>query len=318
MGGSRVRVQIRIKRDIQFIGKVECVCLRVTLPLTKGGLAGVVFPPTSRCIHILKGIVALALFVYIVASSLSASSSQDDKSPRPGALVPTYFYPSGKGLTAWQQLAKDAREVRIEVILNPASGPGKKPDPTYVTVVRDFRKAGGRILGYISTNYAKRDIAGVERDLRSYLEFYEVDGIFLDEMPGSKKSLPYYQKVHRLIKDLKPDLKIVGNPGQPIVDEGYMKALDCVVLFEGSATLYAEYNPQVSTPWTGRYPANRFANVVHTVATPADMHRAMTRAVEGRAGWVYFTNRKLPNPYDGLPPYWTEETEDVAPSAFPE
>jgi hypothetical protein len=266
----------------------------------------------------IKKIVAIALFVSVAAFSLSASSSQDDKSPRPAALVPTYFYPSGKGLTAWQQLAKDARVVRIEVVLNPASGPGKKPDPAYVTVVRDFRKAGGRILGYISTNYAKRDIARVERELRSYVEFYEVDGIFLDEMSGTKDSLPYYQKVHRLIKDLKPDFKIVGNPGQPIVDEGYMKTVDCLVLFEGSAADYAEYNSRDSTPWMSRYPANRFANIVHSVAAPADMHRTMTRAAESRAGWVFITNRKLPNPYDGLPDYWTEETEDVAPSAFPE
>ena len=37
-----------------------------------------------------------------------------------------------------------------------------------------------------------------------------------------------------------------------------------------------------------------------------------------RAGWVFITNRKMPNPYDGLPDYWAEEIEDVAPNVFPE
>jgi hypothetical protein len=264
------------------------------------------------------GGLRIALFASVCACSLSAWSSQDDRSPRAAVLVPAYFYPSGNGLAAWQQLAKNARDVRIEVILDPASGPGKKREATYVTVVSDVRKSGGRILGYITTNYAKRDIARVERDLRSYLEFYEIDGIFLDEMAGSNDALPYYQKIHRLIKELKPDFRIVGNPGQPIVDEGYMKTVDCLVLFEGSAAEYAEFNPQVSTPWTLRYPANRFANIVHTVPAPAEMRRTMTRAVEARAGWVFVTNRKMPNPYNGLPAYWTEETEDAAPSAFPQ
>jgi Spherulation-specific family 4 len=294
----------------------------------------IVFPPRSACgeragvrgspdfertlKRAINRIVAIVLLASVAGHPVPAQQPKDEKPPRPAALVPAYFYPSGKGLKAWQQLTKDARSVRIEVILNPASGPGRRRDPTFATVASDFRKAGGRILGYISTNYGKRDITRVERDLRSYLAFYEIDGIFLDEMPDSKTALPYYQKVHHLIKELKPELKIVGNAGQPFVDEGYMKTVDCLVLFEGRAELYAEYHWKDSTPWMDRYPADRFANIVHSVATPAGMRRAMRRAADSRAGWAFITNRKMPNPYDGLPDYWAEETEDVAPSAFPE
>jgi hypothetical protein len=151
-------------------------------------------------------------------------------------------------LKAWQKLAQDARTITVEVILNPASGPGAKRDPTYVNVVSDFRKAGGKVLGYISTQYARRDISLIERDLRTYLAFYEVDGVFLDEMSGSKDALPYYEKIHRLIKELKPSFRIVGNPGQPSVDEQYMRTVDCLVIFEGSAREYARFNPHVSAP----------------------------------------------------------------------
>ena len=171
----------------------------------------------------LTAIAAIALVPLVARSPASARGSSDEKAVRPaGALVPAYFYPAGKGLTAWQQLATDARIIRVEAILDPADGPGLKRDPAYVTVVRNFRKSGGRVLGYITTSYAKpARIALIERDLRSYLNFYEVDGVFLDEMTGTKEALPYYEQVRRLIKEIKPDFfRIVGNPGQPFVDEG--------------------------------------------------------------------------------------------------
>ncbi len=248
-----------------------------------------------------------AVLPCFAAAPISAGPSNDDNPPRPSALVPAYFYPAGAGLKAWQRLAEDARTNTVQAILNPASGPGEKRDPTYVSVVRNFRKAGGRVLGYIPTDYAKRAIADVERDLRTYLKFYEVDGIFLDEMARSKETLPYYRKLHRLIKDLKPDFKIVGNPGQPFVDEGIMETVDCVVLFEGSAAGYAGYKPQESTPWIVRYPAKHFANIVHTAATPAAMRQAVEKAKVSKAGWLFITNRVMPNPYDALPDYWSEE-----------
>ncbi len=248
-----------------------------------------------------------AVLPWFAAAPISAGPSNEDKAPRPSALVPAYFYPAEEGLKAWQRLTEDARTNTVEAILNPASGPGAKRDATYVSVVSNFRKAGGKILGYIPTNYAKREIADVERDFRSYLKFYEVDGIFLDEMAGSKETLPYYLNVRRLIEELKPEFKIVGNPGQPVVDEGVMKTVDCLVLFEGSAAGYAEYKPQESTPWMVRYPANRFANIVHTAATPAAMRQALEKAKVSKAGWLFITNRLMPNPYDALPDYWTEE-----------
>ncbi len=237
----------------------------------------------------------------------SARSSDDGNRHRPRLLVPAYFYPAGPGLKAWNQLAKDARTTSLEAILNPASGPGEKRDPTYVKVVGDFRKAGGKLLAYVPTGYGKRDVAEVERDVRTYLKFYEVDGVFLDEMAGTKEFLPYYREIHRIIKGLKPEFKIVANPGQPFIDEGYMKTADCLLLFEGNADEFAKYKPEAPSPWIKRYPASRFGVVVHTVATPAAMRRAIEQADQARAGWVFVTDRVMPNPYDGLPVYWDEE-----------
>ena len=253
---------------------------------------------------------ALALITILAASCLSLAR-QGQSNPPPAAMVPAYFYPAGPGLAAWHQLAKDARTRTIEVILNPASGPGEKPDPTFVKLASQIRKAGGKVIGYISTNYAKREIAAVEQDFRSYLSFYELDGIFLDEMPGQAEFAPYYLQIRTIIKSAKPDFQIVGNPGQPWVDESYMKAADCLVMFEGDLSSFAKFNPQQVSPWTKKYPASRFAVVVHTVQSPAAMRKAIQKAQSTRAGWVYITNREMPNPYDALPTYWPQELREI-------
>ena len=90
--------------------------------------------------------------------------------PRSGsaiALVPAYFYPSGTGIDCWNRLARDAGSVNIEVILNPASGPGTTQDPNYVAVVDKLRTAGGRVFGYVATGYGNRDMSLVNNDIRS-------------------------------------------------------------------------------------------------------------------------------------------------------
>jgi hypothetical protein len=256
--------------------------------------------------------VLVSLLVTLAAGCLSLAREDDTEAP-PSALVPAYFYPAGPGLEAWRQLAENARTKNIEVILNPDSGPGKKPDPAYVKVASDLRKARGKILGYVPTNYAKRDIAALEQGVRAYASFYEVDGIFLDEMSGAKDFVPYYLKVRAMIKRVNAGIRIVGNPGQPWVDEGYMKAVDCLITFEGSAAKLDEYDPNRVSPWMKNYPATRFAIVVHTVPSREGMKKALRKAAETRAGWVFITNREMPNPYDALPAYWAEETRELAP-----
>ena len=76
-------------------------------------------------------------------------------------LVPAYFYPSGAGLDAWNQLARDAGSINVEAILNPASGPGTTRDPNYVAVVNNLRTSGGSVFGYVSTEYGNRDMTAV-------------------------------------------------------------------------------------------------------------------------------------------------------------
>jgi hypothetical protein len=198
------------------------------------------------------------------------------------------------------------------VILNPGSGPGKARDPNYVAAVDRVRAAGGRVLGYVHSSYAKRPRAAVEQDIRAYLQFYGVDGFFIDEMANTPQPLGYYASIYQSIKQLDSRFKVVGNPGTPYTLAAYLNAVDTLVIFEGPAAAYADYQPMGPAPWVADYPRSRFANLVYAVNDAASMQQALTAARQTNAGSVFITDDKLPNPYRGLPRYWTEELAAVA------
>jgi hypothetical protein len=111
---------------------------------------------------------------------------------------------------------------------------------------------------------------------------------------------------------LNPSFKVVGNPGTPYTLPDYLKAVDTLVIFEGSAAAYAKYRPMGPAPWVANYPSGRFANLVYAVNDAKGMHQALGEARKTNAGSVFITNDTLPNPYRGLPSYWNEELAAVA------
>lgn len=77
------------------------------------------------------------------------------------------------------------------VVINPASGPGALPlpDSNYVREIRCMNShANVRTLGYVSTNYAKRDFNNVKSDIQKYSAWHGAGqglrGIFFDETPA--------------------------------------------------------------------------------------------------------------------------------------
>ena len=110
-----------------------------------------------------------------------------------------------------------------------------------------------------------------------YMSFYNISGIFVDEMANTQERLPYYEKLYEYIKNVRSDLKVIGNPGMPYTLEGYLRAADTLVIFEGSSALYADFRPVVTAPWVVNYPRERFANIVYAAESSTDMIRRSTR-----------------------------------------
>jgi hypothetical protein len=258
------------------------------------------------------GIVAKkALLLSLVASFLVVSATWRARTGSATVLIPAYFYPSSAGLDAWNRLARDAGSINIEAILNPASGPGTTQDPNYVAVVNKLRAAGGRVFGYVSTRYGDRDIIEAKKDIDKYISFYNIDGIFIDEMANSQQRLPAYERIYQYIKGCNSNFKVVGNPGMPYTLEGYLGAADTLVIFEGSLALYGNFRPMVTAPWVANHPRERFANIVYSATSATDLMQALAQAGQTRAGSVYVTDGGLPNPYRRLPAYWGQAVAEI-------
>jgi hypothetical protein len=258
-----------------------------------------------------KLLLATVLLATLVAALLAAITSRRVRAGSRTELVPAYFYPSGAGLAAWNQLARDAGSIRIEAVLNPASGPGTVRDPNYVAVVNQLRSAGGSVFGYVSTEYGNRDITTVIKEIKRYILFYNINGLFIDEMAGDQTHCSYYEEIYKVIKAMDSDFKVVGNPGMPYTLESYLVAADTLVIFEGTDAAYADFQPFAVAPWVANYPPNRFANIVYAVRSDANLHRALGKARQSNAGSIFITDGGLPNPYAGLPLYWAREVAAI-------
>ncbi len=261
------------------------------------------------------GIMAFGLGVARTSSGFAASveAVQAARPEAPGAatlLVPAYFYPSGPRRADWTRLAEAARSVPMEVILNPDSGPGPRRDPNYVAVLDELRRSGARVLAYVDSDYGRRPLADVDKDLRTYPMFYRIDGYFIDQMANRPESVDHYRSIRQRIRQIDPLLRVVANPGTYTRPE-YLETADALVTFEGSAKDFADYNPRAATPWIVGQPPRRFAAMVYDVRDAAAGRDALSRATRAGAGSVYVTDQKMPNPYLGLPPYWADQVAAI-------
>lgn len=256
-----------------------------------------------------------------VASCLASTPSTTQPTSRVNLLVPAYIYPSGVGLTYWDQLAAAAHTVPLTVILNINNGPGTESQPIFVTVADKVRHAGGNIAGYVYTKYGKRPLAAVEADIALYSSLhYDINGIFIDEMANdpTPTNLKYFATLYHCIKTGHPDWHVFGNPGtttdRAFLDGPLGRTTDTLIVYEDQQTNYATYK---APPWTAKYARNIFGHIIYGAADAATMAGDIDRAISLNTGYVFVTDAKLPNPYDVLPSYWLAELSKVQKTPVP-
>ena len=253
--------------------------------------------------HPLVALASAGVGVAIVLVATLIARGSERGSDRAGtcraALIPAYVPP--QELTA---LAASARRPRM-VVLNPDSGPGAGQGRAYREAVRALQAAGIRVLGYVPTGYGGRASAGVLADVRRYLAWYQVDGIFFDETSSDAALLPYYRALSRQARG-EAGRVVVVNPGVPPA-AGYFDLADVVVTFEGTYAGYAD--AMAAAPeWLRRMRPDRVAHLVYG-ATDAE---ALDAVADAAAGYVYATSGAMPNPWRTLPAYLRDEEEALA------
>lgn len=219
-------------------------------------------------------------------------------------LLPLYAYPEWWDSSAyiWDDVAAQGTNAPITAIINPNNGPdGGPPNEDFVRGMADLRAGGVGMIGYVYTGYGNRSASAVKADIDWYSADYDVDGIFLDEVPSTTNKLAYYGDLYDYISAKGNLPLVIANPGTHIA-EAYLSrpATDVAVIYEDDSG-WSSYVPDA---YVAGYPASRFAALCYGVAGTETMRTNVDLAVRRNAGYVYVTDDGLPDPWDSLPTYW--------------
>jgi Spherulation-specific family 4 len=261
-----------------------------------------------------------------IMTSLTTAARDRSRSPnvtRLRVLLPLYIYPNwyDKDKYLWKQVIKAAAKVQIFAIINPSNGPDHAPpNSDYQQGIKDLHQAGIKVIGYVPSNYGKRDLQAIKNDVDLYLKYFNVDGIFIDEATSTKDKFSYYQQLYQYIKSSQQKVlgvivprTVIINPGVD-VDPIYLSqpVADVTVTFENYQKIWKNYQPPA---YTNHYSAQHFAALVHTTANSKLMKSSLDRAVKHNFGYIYITSDSTEppgsNPWDSLPDYWHSEVDYI-------
>lgn len=156
-------------------------------------------------------------------------------------IVPAYIPLGEKFDIDFDEIAKFSKKNKVITIVNPNNGPISREENKYYfekleDKIKQIQDNGGKVIGYVSTNYGKRDQREVREDIDLWEKEWDIDGIFLDEGMGScsencERLIKKYQDYYEYIGDQ----IIVTNPGY--IDEDYEKFLKdrvIMIIFENT------------------------------------------------------------------------------------
>ncbi|MEU0965325.1 spherulation-specific family 4 protein [Streptomyces sp. NPDC005917] len=213
-------------------------------------------------------------------------------------LIPLYVHPA-EDPGAWHRLITAVKGT-YGVVLNPANGPGDRPDAAFTAAADALRSAGALLLGYVDTDYGMRGPAEVTEDVRRHEEWYSADGCFLDRVTATVEALPSCRRLVRAVRKAGAGT-VVLNPGVHPAP-GYVRLADLTVTFEGH---WSTYVSAFSRPaWATRQPPERLCHLVYGVPE-ALVPLAVRTAHERGAAVCGPVTGEPPNPWARLTPALT-------------
>ncbi|WP_030370692.1 spherulation-specific family 4 protein [Streptomyces rimosus] len=196
------------------------------------------------------------------------------------------------------------------VVLNVARGPGARPDPYCLPATAQLREAGARLLGHLDLEHGARPFGELVSDAHRFLDWYKVDGFYLDSCPTERTQLSETRRLTTTLRALRDGAHLVTGHGRH-PHPGYADAADQLVTFAGR---WSDYRWSQVAEWTAEYPAGRFCHLVHGVPR-THLEEALRIARWQGAGTVYFTDRldHGGGAWESLPGYWDEFVSRIGP-----
>ncbi|MBT2423663.1 phage tail protein [Streptomyces sp. ISL-22] len=227
---------------------------------------------------------------------------------RTGLGVPGYAHPL-LAPTEWGELTRPGTPVHW-VVLNVADGPGTRPDSHCLQAAGRLRSTGVRVLGHLDTAllgtaHGTRAFGDVISEAHRYLDWYRVDGFFLNRCPTGPAALPEIRRTVTTLRALRDKAHIVlGHGTHP--HPGYAECADQLVTFRGS---WSDYRWSQVAEWTADHPADRFCHFVHGLPR-GHLDEALRIARWQGAATIWFTDRTdrggRTDPWETMPGYWDE------------
>ncbi|MFB8759436.1 spherulation-specific family 4 protein [Streptomyces nigra] len=152
---------------------------------------------------------------------------------------------------------------------------------------------------------AGRSLGDLMSEAQRYVDWYRVDGFYLDRCPIERTDLPETRRAVGRLRALRDKAHIVlahGTHPHP----GYAECGDQLVTFSGP---WSEYRWSQVAEWTADYPPGRFCHLVHGVPR-GHLDEALRIARWQGAATVWFTDRTdrggRTDPWEAMPGYWDD------------
>ncbi|RAJ71483.1 spherulation-specific family 4 protein [Streptomyces sp. Amel2xB2] len=268
---------------------------------------------------------------------------------RTGLGVPGWAHPM-LAPVEWAALTRPGVPVRwavLDVFSGPgsspagaSSGPGTRPDAYCLAAAARLRASGVRVLGRLALREGTRAFGELVPDAHRFLDWYGVDGFYLDGCPAGRAQLAETSRTVTTLRALcaqqrryqegtgatatasaaRLSPRLGAGPARALVvlghgthpHPGYADLADQLVTFRGS---WPEYRWSQAAAWTADHPSERFCHLVHGVPR-MHLDEALRVARWQGAGTVWFTDRtdrRGQNPWEALPGYWDELVSRLGP-----
>ena len=241
---------------------------------------------------IFLSLTILLVFIHNLYPSFKTVEGATGTSPT-GVMVGLYFYPLNNSWDYLINLKNQYPNVPVVAVINPDNGAGSIKDNFYASQVSKLQSAGITTIGYVYTNYAQRDVNQIFQEIDKYNIWYNVDGIFFDEVANFGQE-NYYRGVSQYAKSQGVSYT-VGNPGTNI-PVSYIGVMDTYIIYENrglpSLTSLANIYPD--------YDKRNFAITSYGVF---NLRASDISSISNYVGYLSITDDDLPNPYNTYPSY---------------
>jgi hypothetical protein len=248
------------------------------------------------------------LFFFVIFFSCNRRSNSNNKilaffllqlADNASYIIPLYSYPQGQYQSQWEALYNLQTLKQVFVVVNPNNGPGSSSDPNYLNAITILKLKKFKVIGYVSTSYAVRNIAFVKNDINQWFLLYgldNVDGIFLDEVSNDNLNYSYYQNLYNYIKSF-GNKEVVLNPGTN-VDLNFFRIADKIIVFENSQSSFETfvYNNYLSVD------SYKVCTIVYSVP-PNKVSFVISKILQNNSKCYYILDKDNVTGYFYLSPY---------------